>query len=110
MAKIIDIDPDVYHYLVTVERDGVVHKHAAATASGIADMLADQAYQAEIGEEPDTVRIWRFTDVGPVPVTLEHETITNMGMVSVDLQWRVPGVRGKAGHRHERVFYKIVGA
>lgn len=97
-------------FLIKFDRDGDFHGYQYATCSGVIDALSDQAYASFIDEEPDTLTVWRLTEVGPVPVTVETEQCPGIGMVAVTLRWRDPLKRGKAAWTPATGFYPIMGA
>lgn len=98
-------------YVIRIDRDNRTVGWVSGKLGTVLDLLSDQAYADAIGEESDTIDVFVLTDLcGPVPVSIVKERCPDIGFIAVDARWRDPLVRGKAGQRYERGFYKIVEA
>lgn len=95
-------------FLIRRDFDGQLRGWQRADVSGVVDALGDVAYAAAIGEEEDTLTFFVLTDVTPVPVKVTQTLCPGIGFTDVELSWRKPGVRGKAGNVSVRGFRQNV--
>jgi hypothetical protein len=110
-----DQDAHHRHYLVSwgdtdAASDPDTANFGFASAGEIADKMSSDAFRAEMGEDTDTIMVWRMTSVGPVPVDRECHADHGMGMVKVTFIWHSPLIKGRAGRRTDVAYYRIPGA
>lgn len=98
-------------YLVRFTREGSHHGWQRADASGVIDILSDQAYASFIDEEADDITVSILTEVGALPVVVKLERDDQAEMVGVTLSYRDPLKRGRASYVvADQGTYKILGA
>lgn len=98
-------------YLVRFTREGSHHGWQYADASGVIDILSDQAYASFIDEEADDIAVSILTEVGALPVVVKLERDEANGLIGVTMSYRDPFKRGRASYVvADSGAYKILGA
>lgn len=85
-----------------------VSGYGFVSVSDIADMVSENAYATNIGEdEPHDFRVWRLTNDGPVPAKITVRAHRPIEQVEVILTWRLPVGGGRYETNSESGYYRM---